>query len=113
MDFDFLYQYDTLVLHFRTDAMKTITLRKIENQYRTIQVKLESFPDDIRPKDYALFGYLNGERINRIKDMTLFSFDLVIYLKNSLNLKNEIEFIHCLGWRNDTNLFTPIILKRK
>lgn len=93
--------------------MRTITLRKKENQYRTIQVQFESFPKDIKPREFNFYGYLNGERINRIKEMTLFCFDTIVYLKNSKNTKNEIEYVHCLGWRSDTKLFTPIILKRK
>lgn len=93
--------------------MKTITLRKYENRYRSVEVKLESFPAEIQPRNYSLFGYLCGERVNRSKDLNIFDFDTIVYLKNSRNAKNEIEYVHCLGHRLGCDFLTPLILKKK
>lgn len=93
--------------------MKTITLRKYENRYRSVEVKLESFPAEVQPRNYSLFGYLCGERVNRSKDLNIFDFDTIVYLKNSRNAKNEIEYVHCLGHRSGSDFLTPIVLKKK
>ena len=93
--------------------MKTIVHRKYVNQYRTIKVQFESFPEHIRPKDFNFYAYLNGERANKVKGMTLFDFDTIIFLQESKNTKNEIEYVHCLAHRDGSTFLTPIILKRK
>lgn len=48
-----------------------ITYIKRVNQYLTIQVQFDSFPEIIDPKKYEYFGHLQGERINLLKEDTI------------------------------------------
>jgi hypothetical protein len=89
------------------------TLRKRQNQYRTVKVDFECFPEEINVREYELHGHLQGQRINRLKGMNIFDFDVIVWLKTSRNSKNKIEFLQCLGVRNCSEGLTTIILKKK
>lgn len=88
-------------------------LRKRLNQYLTVKVEFASFPEEIKVREYEFFGHLQGQRLNRVKGMNVFDFDLIIWLRNSVNAKKEVEFIHCGGMVYGSTDITPIVLRKK
>jgi len=76
------------------------TLRREINRYRTLEVQLINFPADIRLSMYEYHGHLQGERVNIMKGIDVFTFDTVSFLKSSQNAKITHEFIHAIGYRS-------------
>jgi hypothetical protein len=68
-------------------------------------------PNDI--KSFEVHGFLQGERTDRIKGLTLDHFDTIQLIERSENAKTKEEFFHAIGYRIKDQKYTILILKRK
>lgn len=85
-----------------------------ENQYRKNQkVILYNFDADFNQSEYEVFGYLQGDKVDRLKDLTIFHYDSIQFIEKSTNAKKGGEFIHAVAHRFKENTYKTIILKRK
>jgi hypothetical protein len=89
------------------------TLKREINRYRTLEVQLINFPADIRLSMYEYHGHLQGERVNIMKGIDVFTFDTVSFLKSSQNAKITHEFIHAIGYRSKEKSVSTIIFKKR
>ena len=93
--------------------MSVTTLRKRINQYVTFETQFLNFPKELNVRNCICFGYLQGMRVNKLKGMSVFTFDSVSYLRTSQNAKTKDLYIHCLGYIEHTKTITSIILKEQ
>lgn len=92
------------------DENKTMkTLTKYVNRYRTLKVDMECFPEAIDVEQLKFYGHFQGERINRIKGMTLFDFESIVFVKESINAITRKNFIQCVAFR-DSKKVDPIFI---
>lgn len=86
-------------------------LTRTVNRYQTDAVNFHSFPDEIDVKQLRYYGHLQGERVNRLKGVTIWDFTDIEWLKKSCNSKNEIEFVHCVGRVGNSIGLTALVLR--
>lgn len=82
----------------------------IRSSQKTI---LHGFDLDFEPFQYEVYGYAQGDKIDRLKNLTIFHFDSLEFITKSTNSKNGGDFIHAKGHRKREGSFKVIILKRK
>jgi hypothetical protein len=72
------------------------------------------FPDEFRNKinllDYHLYGYLQGERCDKLNTLSINHFDSIELIHESENAKTKEKFIHGIGYRE--NQKTILIFKK-
>jgi hypothetical protein len=77
------------------------TLRREINRYRTLEVQLINFPNNVRK--FEFYGYVKNDGVSKMKGITIYNFDTISYLSTS-----EKGFYHCVGLNG--KILTQIIL---
>ena len=89
------------------------TPQKIE-RFRTIQQQtFVQFPSDLKHENLKVVGYCQGDKIDRLKNLTIFHFDSLEFITKSTNVKKGSDFIHAKGHRKKEGSFKVLFLKRK
>lgn len=69
--------------------------------------------EGIQTEKLTVVGYVQGERTDTLKGLTVDFYDQVQFMGRSENTKNERKFIHATGWTKQKNIYQPLILKIK
>ena len=81
----------------------------------TLKVNI-AIPSDMRNlnlMDYDLYGYLQGERCDKLQTLTINHFDEIELMHESVNAKTEEKFIHAIGIRRNTKRKSILIFKKR
>lgn len=70
-------------------------------------------PDGIDKENLEIVGYLQGDKVCYEKSLTFDFFHSVQFIRNSNNIINEREFMHMIGYCQNSKQFTVIIVKKK
>jgi hypothetical protein len=92
--------------------MIKIKKNKVE-RFRIIKDQQIYSPFDIDLDNYEVYGYLCGERVDKVKGLSLAHFDSLQVIKKSKNANNGKEFLHVIAHRILNKEFTILILKLK
>jgi hypothetical protein len=82
-------------------------------RFRIVDAQFIHGPKWFKLDNFEISGYLQGERIDMISNLTLDHFDEITYIGKSFNSKNDKEFYHVIGFRADTQKNTVIVLRKK
>jgi len=92
--------------------MLLITKEKKE-RFRTIQPQIFYLIPGVDIFDYEVDGYLQGERVDKLKGLTIAHYDQIQIIRKSTNTNKGGEFLHGIGWRKKENQYTCLVLKKK
>lgn len=87
--------------------MKTIT--KFSRPKPTLFVGFEGIQTD----RLTIKGYVQGQRVDSLKGLTTSFYDMIQYVGEAPNAKNNKNFIQALGWTKAKNKYQLLILKIK
>jgi len=71
-----------------------------------------NFPKHIDPTKLKVVGYLQGERVDRLKGHTVYFYDTVSFMNESPNANNAKPFIHAIGYNGTSKRTQTLILKQ-
>ena len=83
------------------------------DRVRVIPSQTIYMPQSIDLKDYEVFGYLRGTRVDRLEGLSLNHFDQVQFINESTNPITKEKAIHVIGHRVLENRYTVLVLKKK
>lgn len=89
------------------------TVKEKKERFRTIPTQQIYSPFEIDLTNYEVFGYLQGERVDKLDGLSLDHFDSIQAIKESENRLNKRKFVHAIGHRIKNKEFTILILKEK
>lgn len=109
--------------------MEIIKTEKIQERFRTVPEQIFlNFPNGFDPNEWEVYGYLQGEELNKKKAVQLNHFDQIEFWTASVNDRSEKSvslsdkkdsevFYHAIGLTNATRIQatqkTILVLKKK
>lgn len=93
--------------------MPTQVTEQRAERFRIVDAQFIHGPSWFKLDNFEIAGYLQGERVDMISNLTLDHFDEITYIGKSYNSKNEKTFYHVIGFRSDTQKNTVIVLRKK
>ena len=85
--------------------------KPIKERFRTIQQQtFVQFPSDLKHENLKVFGYCQGDKINRKQQLNIAHFDSISFLRYSENEKDKKKFIHAIGFREEGKQITFLVL---
>lgn len=72
---------------------------------------LTDFPEGVIAENLRVIGYAQGNKIDRLKQLTVWHFDTIHLLHQSRNVLDKKPYIHALGYKNDSKRVTFLILE--
>jgi len=87
--------------------MKTLT--KFTRPEPTLFVGFEEH--NINTNELTIKGYLQGQRVDKLKGLKTSFYDMIQYIGEAPNAKNNKGFIQALAWTKNKNIYQVLILK--
>lgn len=88
-----------------------ITQPKTERFRKIAPQQFINFPANIDPLKLDVHGYLQGERVDKCKGLTIANFSSVTFLHESVNSNNKRNFIHALATVNRNDKTVVLVLR--
>ena len=84
-----------------------------KERFRTIPSQVHYIPEEMDLNDYEIVGYLNGERLDRCKTLSIEHFGTIQHVTSSENAINGKRFEHFIGHNHQSKRFTIFVMQKK
>lgn len=105
----FLQAENYLLFHAKLLFQNNPNLMNSFNVLLTFPIEMR----DVNFNDYDLHGYLQGERCDMIKTLTINHFDEINFIQQSVNAKTDEKFLHALAIRKNSKQKSILIFKKR
>lgn len=86
-----------------------ITPRSVEG-FREIQSQVFYTPKDLQ--GYKVKGYIQGDKVAKLKGLSLDHFDSIQVVRESTNPNKGGYYLHCIGYRKKEKQHSILILEK-